>query len=53
MNALLRAEARKALSLRPALVVAGFVVVYPALSLLPAVSAADRRRWTRARSSRS
>lgn len=40
MNALLRAEARKLLSTRSTLVVAGFVVLYPALSVLPAVLAA-------------
>ena len=40
MNALLRAEARKILTTRSAVVVAGFVVLYPALSLLPAVLAA-------------
>ena len=41
MNALLRAEARKILSTRSTLVVAGFVILYPALSLLPAVLAAQ------------
>ena len=39
MNALLRAEARKMLSTRSTLVVAGFVILYPVLSLLPAVLA--------------
>ena len=39
MSALLRAEARKILSTRSTLVVAGFVILYPALSLLPAVLA--------------
>ncbi len=41
MNALLRAEARKILATRSTLVVAGFVIVYPALSILPAVLAAE------------
>ncbi len=41
MSELLRAEARKVLSTRSTLVVAGFVILYPALSLLPAVFAAD------------
>lgn len=41
MNALLRAEARKVLTTRPTLVVAGFVILYPVLSLLPAVLAAQ------------
>jgi ABC-type transport system involved in multi-copper enzyme maturation permease subunit len=40
MNALLRAEARKILTSRSTLVVAGFVIVYPALSILPALLAA-------------
>ena len=39
MSALLRAEARKILSTRSTLVVAGFVILYPVLSLLPAVLA--------------
>ncbi len=39
MNALLRAEARKILSTRSTLAVAGFVILYPVLSLLPAVLA--------------
>ncbi|MDQ4134356.1 MAG: ABC transporter permease [Actinomycetota bacterium] len=39
MNALLRAEARKIVTSRSTLLIAGFVVVYPALSLLPAVFA--------------
>lgn len=42
MNALLRAEARKVVTTRPTLVVAGLVIVYPALSLLPAVLAAQK-----------
>ena len=41
MNALLRAEARKILTTRSTLVVVGFVLIYPALSLLPALFAAD------------
>lgn len=41
MNALLRAEARKALTTRSALVVAGLAAVYPALALLPAVLASE------------
>lgn len=41
MNALLRAEARKVVTTRPTLAVAGLVIVYPALSLLPAVLAAQ------------
>lgn len=41
MNALLRAEARKGLTTRSTLVVAGFVILYPALSLLPAVLAGE------------
>ena len=41
MNALLRAEARKVLTTRSTLVVAGFVILYPALSVLPAVLAAQ------------
>ena len=41
MNALLRAEAGKILSTRSTLVVAGFVILYPALSLLPTVFAAQ------------
>ena len=40
MNALLRAEARKILTTRSTLLVVGFVILYPALSLLPAVLAA-------------
>jgi ABC-2 type transport system permease protein len=39
MNALLRAEARKVLTTRSTLVVIGFVVLYPALSVLPAILA--------------
>ena len=39
MNALLRAEARKILTARSTLVVAGFAVLYPALAVLPAVLA--------------
>ena len=42
MNALLRAEAGKILSTRSTIVVAGFVIVYPALSLLPAVFTAEQ-----------
>jgi hypothetical protein len=41
MSALLRAEARKILTTRSTLVVAGFVVAYPALGLLPAVLASQ------------
>ncbi len=41
MNALLRAEARKILTARSTVVVAGFVILYPALSVLPAVLAAQ------------
>lgn len=41
MNALLRAEARKVLTSRSTLVVAGFVILYPALSVFPAVLAAQ------------
>ncbi len=41
MNALLRAEAQKIVTTRSTLVVAGFVVLYPALSVLPAVLAAQ------------
>ncbi len=41
MSALLRAEARKFLTTRSTLVVAGFVVVYPVLSLLPVVFAPE------------
>lgn len=41
MNALLRAEARKALTTRSSLVIIGIVVAYPALALLPAVLAAE------------
>ena len=41
MNALLRAEARKVLTTRSTLVVAAFVILYPLLSLLPAVLAAQ------------
>lgn len=41
MNALLRAEARKILTTRSTLVVAGFVILYPAFSVLPAVLAAE------------
>ena len=41
MNALLRAEARKILTTRSTLVVAGLVILYPALSVLPAVLAAQ------------
>ncbi|MFP5317976.1 MAG: hypothetical protein ACLGI2_06730 [Acidimicrobiia bacterium] len=41
MTALLRAEARKALTTRSALVVAGLAAVYPALALLPAVLAPE------------
>ncbi len=40
MNALLRAEGRKILATRSTLLVAGLVVLYPALSVLPAVLAA-------------
>jgi ABC-2 type transport system permease protein len=40
MNALLRAEARKILTTRSTPAVAGFVILYPALSILPAVLAA-------------
>lgn len=39
MNALLRAEARKILTTRSTILVAGFAVLYPILSLLPAVFA--------------
>ena len=39
MNALLRAEARKILTTRSSLLIAGFAVLYPALSVLPAVLA--------------
>lgn len=39
MNALLRAEARKILTTRSTVVVAGFAVLYPVLSVLPAVFA--------------
>jgi ABC-2 type transport system permease protein len=42
MNALLRAEARKVLTTRSTLVVAAFVILYPVLSLLPAVLAAEK-----------
>lgn len=41
MNPLLRAEARKIFSTRSTLAVAGFVILYPALSLLPAVLAPE------------
>jgi ABC-2 type transport system permease protein len=41
MNALLRAEARKVLTTRSTLIIAGFVILYPALSVLPAVLAAQ------------
>ena len=41
MNPLLRAEVRKMLTARSALVLAGAVAVYPVLSLLPAVTAAE------------
>ena len=41
MTPLLRAEIRKTLTTRSALVLAGAVVAYPALSLLPAVTAAE------------
>ena len=41
MNPLLRAEVRKTLTTRSALVLAGAVAVYPVLSLLPAVTAAE------------
>ena len=41
MTALLRAEVRKTLTVRSTLVVAGFVVLYPLLALLPAVLAGD------------
>jgi ABC-2 type transport system permease protein len=39
MNALLRAEARKILTTRSTLLVAGFALLYPILSLLPAIFA--------------
>ena len=39
MNALLRAEARKVLTTRSTILVAGFALLYPVLSLLPAVFA--------------
>jgi ABC-2 type transport system permease protein len=39
MNALLRAEARKVLTTRSTLVVCGIVILYPALSILPALLA--------------
>jgi ABC-2 type transport system permease protein len=39
MNALLRAEARKILTTRSTILVAGFALLYPILSLLPAVFA--------------
>ena len=42
MNALLRAEARKLLTTRSTIAVLGFVLVYPVLSLLPAVLAAKQ-----------
>jgi ABC-2 type transport system permease protein len=42
MNALVRAEARKIVSTRSTLVVAGFVLLYPALSLLPVLFAAEK-----------
>ena len=42
MNALLRAEARKILSTRSTVAVAAFVVLYPALSLLPALFAPEQ-----------
>jgi ABC-2 type transport system permease protein len=41
MTALLRAEIRKTLTTRSALLLAVAVVIYPALSLLPAVTAAE------------
>lgn len=41
MNALLRAEARKVLTTRSVLVIIGFVILYPALSVLPAILAAQ------------
>jgi ABC-2 type transport system permease protein len=41
MKALLRAEAVKVLTTRSTLVVIGFVILYPALSVLPAVLAAQ------------
>ena len=41
MTPLLRAEIRKTLTTRSVLVLAGAVVAYPALSLLPAVTAAE------------
>ncbi|HEX2191864.1 MAG TPA: ABC transporter permease subunit [Acidimicrobiales bacterium] len=41
MTSLLRAEARKALTTRSLLLLAGVVVVYPALSLLPALTASE------------
>ena len=41
MNPLLRAEIRKTLTTRSALLLAGAVAVYPVLSLLPAVTAAE------------
>lgn len=41
MTALLRAEARKAMTTRSSLLIAAAVVVYPALTILPAILAAD------------
>jgi ABC-2 type transport system permease protein len=41
MNALLRAEAVKVLTTRSTLIVIGFVILYPALSVLPAILAAQ------------
>jgi ABC-2 type transport system permease protein len=41
MNSLLRGEARKLLSTRSLLVLAGVTVIYPALALLPAVTAPE------------
>jgi ABC-2 type transport system permease protein len=41
MTALLRAEARKTLTTRSLVLLAGAAVIYPALALLPAVTAAE------------
>ncbi len=41
MTALLRAEARKVLATRSLLLLAGVVIVYPALALLPALTASE------------